>query len=357
MEDCGLKHPVPSMLLMLLLIAPLGFVSSSGAAELTPRVQVQDPEINHLVDPAGYRTAPLGSPLSIIREGSGRQPVILIPGLGFSGEEFRGFLEQSEATFDLHLVTLPGFGETPAPPSPKEGVSWGKQTWTHDAIRRIEKVIETNGLRKPIVVGHWITGTQVALRLALRNPDNVSAVILLAGTARYEPPQIDESDGPGPTLEERVKAVDSFVAPRWFKSITRETWDDNNFLPGDYVRNPVLGLRLWRTAARPPLHVWIRYLCEFFAQDVTTDLKDLKVPTLLIQPGLEGAYQEDGMNYLDAYLYASWARSSAYQFLDVVRVPDSRIMIWHDRPAAVEAKILDFLTSSELIGDDRQGQR
>jgi hypothetical protein len=38
----------------------------------------------------------------------------------------------------------------------------------------------------------------------------------------------------------------------------RETWDDNNFLPGDYAVNPILGLRLWREAASPQVHVWIR---------------------------------------------------------------------------------------------------
>ena len=101
------------------------------------------------------------------------------------------------------------------------------------------------------------------------------------------------------------------MARAWFKTVTRATWDDNNFLPGDYSSNPIVGLRLWREAARPPLHVWVRYLNEFYAQDATLQVEGLRVPTLLLKPGLEGLWHEPGANYVSAYLDRSWGRWSA----------------------------------------------
>jgi hypothetical protein len=134
------------------------------------------------------------------------------------------------------------------------------------------------------------------------------------------------------------------MAPRWFKTVTRETWDDNNFLPGDYAVHPVRGLRLWREAAAPDLHVWTRYLCEFFAQDISLEMDRVKVPTLLLVPGLEGVHCDAGGNYMDAYCRKSWAGSVERNPRITVRtIPGSRACLWFDAPEEVSRAIADFL--------------
>jgi pimeloyl-ACP methyl ester carboxylesterase len=259
------------VLVVRLTLVGVALIASATAVRLQvrdacPRIVEQDPALDHLVDPPGYRPAELGTLGGVIRQGTGEQAMILIPGLGFGAEVFRAFMEPLSERFSMFAVTLPGFGGTAAPPCPSAGTSFGEQTWTNGAVHAIEKLIREEGIENPVLVGHWLGGTQIALRLALKHPDEIRAVVLLAGSARMMAGDARQAAHLA-TLEQRVAAVDAYVAPHWFKTVTRETWDDNNFLPGDYAVHPVRGLRLWREAARPPLHVWVRYLCEFNAQD------------------------------------------------------------------------------------------
>ena len=150
------------------------------------------------------------------------------------------------------------------------------------------------------------------------------------------------------TLEQRVAITDRYMAPRWFKTVTRETWDDNNFLPGDYAVNPVRGLRLWRAAAAPKLHVWVRYLCEFNAQDVGLELSALTVPTLLLQPGLEGLEFDPSNNYMESFCLKSWEgcieNLAPFQ---VKTISHARACPWFDQPTAVKQAMTEFLKSAD----------
>jgi pimeloyl-ACP methyl ester carboxylesterase len=204
--------------------------------------------------------------------------------------------------------------------------------------------MERESLEDVVLVGHWLTGTQVALHLALRHPNRITALVLAAGSARWVTAEADPQRPDDFPLAERVARIDGYMAPQWFKTVTRETWDDNNFLPGDYAVNPVLGLRLWREAARPPLHAWVRYLNEFFAQDATLLLEELVVPTLLLKPGLEGIFHDPGNNYVYAYLDRGRGRwSSGAGPVESRIIPGSRIVPWADEPNLVEEAVADFL--------------
>jgi len=313
------------------------------AQETCQRIMQQDPALNNLVDPPGYEPAAPGTLGAVLRTGTGAQPMILIPGLGFGGAVFRELLDGFTDEYRMLALTLPGFGGTAAPPSPGEKTSFGEQTWTRAALGAVEKLIAEEGIHQPVVVGHWLTGTQLALRLALKHPDNVKAVVLLAGSARMvmTDPRYAPYYG---TLERRVASIDRYLAPTWFKTVTRETWDDNNFLPGDYAVNPVRGLRLWREAAAPPLHVWVRYLCEFNAQDISLELDRLTVPTLLLRPGLDGLWHDPGQNYMDGYAHKSWeGRVENHPKIVVKTIPNTRVCLWCDDPQGVHAAIAGFL--------------
>jgi pimeloyl-ACP methyl ester carboxylesterase len=268
--------------------------------------------------------------------------MILIPGLGFGARVFDELTAALGDRYTFFAVTLPGFAGTAAPPSPPATTSLGEQTWTDGALAAIEKLIVDEAIRDPIVVGHWLTGTQLALRLALAHPREIRGVVVLAGAARLHFADAKRNEAIA-ALEKRVAGVDLF-AQRWFKTVTRETWDDNNFLPGDYAVHPVRGLRLWREAARPSIHVWVRYLCEFNAQDVTLDLPRLAVPTLFLEPGLEGLAFEPGQSYMEAYLHTSWGASrEANPHVRVQVVPNARALLWFDQPEATREALARFV--------------
>jgi pimeloyl-ACP methyl ester carboxylesterase len=300
-----------------------------------------------LVDPPGYKTAVLGTLGGVKESGQGTQAMILIPGLGFGGDEFDELMARWGTKFRMYTVTLPGFGGTAAPPSPAESVSFGDQTWTNGALRAIENLIEKEHIKRPIIVGHWLTGTQLALRLAINHPGDVRAVIIMAGSARFVATDTARMPRDMP-LDRRVAGIDKYIAPRWFKTVTRATWDDNNFLPADYAINPVRGLRLWREAAEPPLHVWVRYLCEFHAQDIVLELDRLTVPTLVVNPGLEGIYHDPGSNYMQAFTHSSWdGATDRNPKIKFVTLPDSRACLWFDQPEKLDAIVEDFLKGAE----------
>jgi len=148
------------------------------------RIMKQDSTLNNLVDPPGYKTAKLGTLGEVVRAGTGNQGMILIPGLGFGGSIFDEFMQGFLGQYRMYAVTLPGFGGTSAPPCPGEKTSFGLQTWTNAALGAIEKLMEEEKIQNPIIVGHWLGGTQIALRLALKHPDKIKAVVLLAGSGR-----------------------------------------------------------------------------------------------------------------------------------------------------------------------------
>lgn len=331
--------PGPSLVAALALVLGSGFAPAQDAV---PRILVQDPALNNLVDPPGVATAPLGALGGVVRAGTGPQPMILVPGLGFGGQVFDEFMARLGDRYSMYAVTLSGFGGTAAPPCPPAGTSFGEQTWTNAAVDAISRLIDDEGLERPVVVGHWIGGTQVAIRLALRRPDDVRAVVLLAGAARMhssDPARAAQLATP----ELRLAMTDQSMAPLWFKTVTRATWDDNNFLPGDYAVNPVRGLRLWREAATPRLHVWVRYLCEFNAQDITHEIGKLAVPVLRLEPGLEGTHYDPGNNYMADYCHASWAGTEAHPQITGKLIPNSRACLWFDQPDAVAQAVTEFV--------------
>lgn len=304
---------------------------------------IQDSTLNNLVDPLVYKTGQLGELGRVDKMGTGPQAMILIPGMGLGGGVFKDFMEANKDKYTMYAVTIAGMDSTPAPPSPPESVSFGETPWTNGAFTAIEKLIEYEKIERPIVVGNWMTGTQLALRLALKYPDKIKAVIIPSGYACLV--MTDTSVyKPHPPLETRIAGIDKYMIPKWFKTVTRETWDDNNYMPHDYAVNPIMSLRLWREAAEPPLHVWVRYLNEFYCQDITQQLDSLSVPTLLLYPGLEGLFHEPNQNYMYASCHTSWAASAPnHKMIKSITIPNSRICMWLDQPEMFNDEVSKFL--------------
>lgn len=320
-----------------------GSVTNAYSQQTCVRIMKQDSTLNNLADPPGYRAGELGQLGKVKRVGSQGPPMILIPGAGFGGDVFDEFMERHSGKYRMYAVTIPGFGGTPAPPTPPAGTSFGEQTWTTGALAGLERLIKDETLENLVVVGHWLVGTQLATRLATKHPDKIKAVVLLAGTPRWTITDTAYAKYYS-TPEKRIASIDGFLATRWFKTVTRETWDENNFLPQDYAVNPIRALRLWREAASPELHVWVRYLCEYNAEDLCPTLQGMTVPTLVLKPGLEGLWVE-GQNYMvDTYCHNSWnGCGDGNSKITIMTIPDSRACLWFDQPEKVDVAIEEFL--------------
>ncbi|NOT32042.1 MAG: hypothetical protein HOP15_16470 [Planctomycetes bacterium] len=147
------------------------------------------------------------------------------------------------------------------------------------------------------------------------------------------------------TLEKKVAAVDDFLAPRWFKTVTRATWVAGNFVATDYSIDESRGRPVADRANEPPLPVLIRYLCEFHASDLAPDLAQLELPLLLVQPTFtEGLRSDTKRSYLSSYFEEPWQGFSAQRpETETIHLDGAGILVMDDRPAEVEQAIAGFL--------------
>ena len=330
-----------------LLLFPLALAALGPAAFAQTRSLAQDPALDNLVHLAGTATTPVGTPENVRRAGDGPRTLLLLPGLGFGDEVWAEFMEKHKSEFRMIAVTLPGFGGTPPLPMPVgDNLPFAKLAWTRSSIAALERILEEEKPRRVTIVAHWALATQIALRLALDHPDRVEALILVGGVlkAYYDnSPQMLSW-----TPAERAGFAEG-MGQRWFKTVTRDTWDDNNFMSYDYAVNPRRALDLWRQAASPTLPVWIRYLLEFYAMDPGPELANLEVPTVVLQPGFDDPafYVDEGRNYMKNLCVDSWkgvAESGAP--IRFVPVPGSRLFVQFDQPEALERAIAETVSNA-----------
>lgn len=305
----------------------------------------QDSTLDHLVHAAGYVAAQPGVLGAVVEKGSGPVDMVLISGFGIGASVFEGLMARNASRYRMVAVTLPGFEGSAAPPMPPAGTSYGAQTWTDQAVEAVASLIREKGLDRPVLVGHFINGTQVATRVALEQPELVRAVVLLAGTPRYEPVTAAQGWPRGLTLEQKARFVDQGLAPRWFKTVTRGTWVTGNFKASDYSTDPVRGRMVADRANEPPLPVLIRWLCEFHASDLASALDSLDAPLLLIRPGFTEALRADSTrSYLAGYFEEPWKGVlDDRPRMHVVTLDEAGILVMDDQAGAVDRAIAGFL--------------
>src|SRR5262245_57670126 len=323
------------------------------AARLAVQQEVearQDPKADNLVHEAGYRTAELGSLGAVVERGHGPVDMVLISGFGLGASAFEGFMQRNAERYHMLAVTLPGFEGTAAPSMPPEGTSYGEQTWTRAAVDGVARLIRERKLVRPVLLGHFINGTQVAAHVALDHPELARALVLLAGTPRYEPVEPLPYWPKGLTLEKKVAAVDGYLAPKWFKTVTRKTWVAGNFVASDYSTDGLRGGKFADLANEPPLPVLIRYLCEFHASDLLTPLRELQQPLLMVQPAFTEALRADPKRvYLPSYFREPWqGMFEGRPRTETKFVENAGILLMDDEPAEVDQAVAGFLERNAL---------
>ncbi|HSR50452.1 MAG TPA: alpha/beta hydrolase [Acidobacteriota bacterium] len=303
------------------------------------RSMEQDPSLNNLVHPEGYAAAEPGTFGHVEKRGQGAQPMILIPGGGFGWEVFESFMQRHEEDFTMYAVTLAGMGGTPAPPMPPEGTSYGERTWISGAVQALKELIEGEQLERPVIVGHFLEGTHVALEMALEQPESVGAVIIMGGSAKFANPQYENV-----TLEQRIGYYDSQMAPNWFKTVTLKTWNDNNFPASSYSNQPEVAESLYPKVSKGPLQIYIRYLLEFWSGDPSQHFGDIKVPVLVLMPTFSEEYKKEmDAPWLDHYFVDSWKGTAGQPLMKTEQVPDAHLFVWLDNPQVVDQAVKDFL--------------
>jgi len=299
---------------------------------------------NNFQLPSDYKALADNQPPTIIKKGQGNEALILIPGVYSGKEVFDGFIARNQARYKFYLVTPPGLNGTPARPLPAETVSYGELTWTRRLERDVLDLIKKEKLRKPVIVTHGFPGSLAALEIAVQRPDAVGGVIDVAVIpVQFFPSPKDPSFKTPAAPDERVAYVNESWAQKWFKYVTPETWESNNYRAEMFTSDLVRGEQVRQQVESAPLQVKIRYLAEFMAADQTSDFAKLNVPLLALIPGFNEKFFADPTNgFYKISFQGAWEPLAKNPQIQRMAIPDARALILDDQPKVADQAIAEF---------------
>jgi len=308
---------------------------------------------NNFRFPTDYKSLADNQPPQIIKKGNGSHTLILIPGVYSGADAFEGFMKRNDSQYKFYVVTPPGLNGTPARQLPPETTSYGELTWTRRLKRDILDLIHREKLEKPVIVAHGFPGSLVADELAVEDPEGLGGVIDLAVMpVQFFPSPKDPSFRKPAAPDERVEYVNESWAQKWFKYVTPETWESNNYIAAMFSNDPARGEQARRQVESAPLEVKIRYLAEFMAADHTSEFAQLKVPLLALIPGFNEKFLADPTNrFYKISFQDSWEPLSKSPRVQRVMIPDARALILEEPELADEA-IAKFLRQSPSVKRD-----
>ncbi len=311
-------------------------------AQIIP-VERKDTAINNLVLPKGYKASAYGAVPEFRKQGKGKKNLILIPGLGFEGTVFDDFAQANRKKYTLYILTIPGFGQTASAPMPPAGTSYGDQYWNKGVLTGIANLIESEKIRDPIIIGSFVQGTQLALRMAIDYPGKISKVIVMGGAAKFV--YIDKGVPKQYPLKSMIAYTDKVTREQWFKHMPSKDFNEGNYLPEIYSLNPTRGKMLWDQPAQVPTAVMVQYVCEFFASDIMLELDRIKCPVLVLRPSFSSAVLGETINsYVKPQFIDAWnGADTANPLIRIKDIPDAASFVWKDNPSATYEAIDAFL--------------
>jgi pimeloyl-ACP methyl ester carboxylesterase len=295
--------------------------------------------------PSTSKTLPDDQPPSIVREGRGRQALILVPGVYSGNQVFSGFIARNLSQYAFYVVTPPGLNGTAPRSLPPETISYGEFTWTRRLGRDILELISREKLRRPVIVTHGFPGSLAAHELASRHPELIGGVIDIAVMpVQFFPSFKEPGRKTGATPEERIAIVNEAWAEKWFKYVTPETWESNNYVAAMFTEDPARGEQVRQQVEAAPLPVKIRYLTEFMASDDRSELAALTVPLLALRPGFNEKFLADPAHaFYKIGFQDSWEAFSANAHIKLLTIPNARALILDDQPQLADDAIAAFI--------------
>jgi pimeloyl-ACP methyl ester carboxylesterase len=312
----------------------------------TPGVREIDVSRNNLALPGGYEILPDNRPPAIAKKGHGKQTLILVPGMYSGNRSFDGFIARNQTQYKFFLLTPPGLNGTPARSMPAVGTSFAEMTWTRRLEQDILDLIRREKLRKPLIVAERQPAAQAAIELASEHPAEIGGVVLVGtNLVQFFPSPKDPARKTPITYADRRGFVDETWVAKWFKYVTPETWKNGDLRPQLLSADPAREQTAWDELESAPLEVKIRYLCEFWASDVTQSFEKLQVPVLALVPGFDEKFLADPANAFakPAFLDSWETLVPKHPMLELVKIPNARMLVLDDQPQPADDAIATFV--------------
>jgi len=300
---------------------------------------------NNFRFPSDYRTLAGNQPPLIVKKGHGRETLILVPGVYSGKGVFDAFITRNESLHTFYVVTPAGLNGTAARPLPSETTSYGEFSWTRRLERDILDLIDREKLKRPILVAHGFPGSLAAEELGAQHPDALGGIIEIASMpVQFFPSPKDPSRKTPATPDERVETLNEGWAEKWFKYVTPETWESNNYPAEMFANDPGRAEQVRQQVEAAPLPVKIRYLSEFMASDHSSALVNLSVPLLALRPGFnEQLLADPASSWYKASFQQSWDAFSKNPRIQLMTILNARVLILDDQPKLADDAIATFV--------------
>jgi hypothetical protein len=278
-----------------------------------------------------------------VEHGQGQHPLILVPGVYAGATAFDRFITRNDAAYAFHAITPPGLNGTPAWPLPAERTSRGEFTWTRHLERTILELIAREHLQKPIIVALGFPGSLAAEELASSHPEVIGGIVEVAAMPVQPMPTMRDPSREA-TPSERIAVVDEAWSRQWFKYVTPETWESNNYPAEMFANDQERAEQVRREIETAPLPVKIQYLVEYMAWDRRADFGTLRVPLLALIPGFnESLLANPAFRWFKTSLQDSWDGLPRTSQVERIVIPDGRALMLDEQPALTDGAIAAFV--------------
>ena len=325
---------------------PNGGSAAIDLSKLTPGVREIDVSRNNLALPKDYKTLPDNRPPTITKKGQGKQSLILVPGMYSGNRSFEGFIARNQTQYKIFLLIPPGLNGTPARAAPGPGVSFSEMTWTRRLERDILDLIRREKLNRPVIIAERQPAAQAAIELASEQPAQIGGVVLVGtNLVQFFAAPKDPTRKTPIAYSDRGPFVDESWVAKWFKYVTPETWKNGDLRAQLLSVDPARAQTAWDELEAAPLEIKIRYLCEFWASDVTQRFDKLQVPVLALVPTFDEKFLADPANgFAQPSFLDSWETLvPKHPQLELVKIPNARMLVLDDEPKAADEAIAAFV--------------
>jgi len=299
-------------------------------------------QINNLKHEPDYQTSEWGKLGEVQKFGNGEQSMILLPGWGFDWTIFKSYIDQHKEEFTFYAVTFPGFGNTSAPPMPEDNENYSDLYWTKGILKGLKDLISKENIEDPVLMSYFTYSNHIAMRMALDYPDLIKKVIIVSGMAKYTAnyPSLEPRN-----LAQRIAYIEKGLAPRWFKTVSKSTWDEGNFYPITFSKDSLIARKYWDQMSAIPIPVMVRYLCEFYCTDISLEFENLQVPTLVVVPAFTPEiFKMDNSSYIGAFFHYSWQGAKEQSDkMHLITLTNTHAFILEDQPEKLDEVIDLFL--------------
>lgn len=231
-----------------------------------------------------------------------RPPIVLVHGVGMSGEYFLPYADVLAPTHDVYALDLPGYGRTPRP---------ARALTVPELGEMVAEVVTALGLDAPVVVGHSM-GCQIVADAVADHPAQFAGYMLI-----------------GPTVD---PAARSLPAQAW--RLLRDT----------LLESPASNAVVFRNYLRMGPLRYLRTARHMLADRTEESILRCTVPGLVVR------------GTRDPIASAEWVRLLVHLApdADLLEIPGGPHNVQHNRPHDLAAACAPFLAT---VDDHRPGPR